>query len=58
MNTTAIIILSVIGFLLLMCLVGIIFGFPWLIQEYPKEWEKQENEEFIKKIEEYKKSQK
>ncbi|MEK6828813.1 MAG: hypothetical protein AABY15_01715 [Nanoarchaeota archaeon] len=58
MSITVIVTLSVLGFLLLMCFIGIIYGFPWLVQEYPKEWEKQEDEELLKKFKDYEKSQK
>lgn len=56
MNYLIIISAILIGLFLLL-LIGIYMKIPWIVQEYPKEIEKQENKEFSKKIEEHKKGQ-
>lgn len=53
MNITLIIIFSVLGFILLMCIIGMVYGLPWLVKEYPKEWEREEDEELKRKFDEY-----
>jgi len=51
---TLITIIIVLGFLLF-C--GLLIGHPWIVQDYPKHIEEQEELELIKKVKEYKKSQ-
>lgn len=56
MSTTLIIIFSVLGFLLLMCIIGIFYGLPGLFEEYPKELEKGDKKEIKRKFNEHNKN--
>ncbi len=53
MSTALIIIFSVLGFLILMCIIGIFYGLPGLFEEYPKELEGEDKKEIKRKFDEY-----